>query len=583
MMKPSQSIRQSQSLQQRLSPQQIQYIQLLQLPTLQLEQRIKQEIEENPVLEVDDDSSDEILESDAGMDNEDFKETSEDVIGDGNGAEGAVEYPEGGSDADELPAAVDQNKEIDWESFFSDDDTEYFPPRWNESDDWKELPRPQRTGFLDKMEQQIELLDLEESQKKIAYQIIGSVDTDGYLRRDLDSIIDAVAFNEGVFVTGGEAEDVLFQIQRLDPPGVAARNLRECLLIQLETMESSQPGKKLADRILKEAWPAFKNKHYDKIRQQLGISEKELKEAYSVIMLLDPKPGESDEYLNPDQFIVPDFEVYHEETLDGAETGNGEFVIEMHFRNMPKIRISKHYKELWDSISGGSRPQINPDSSLMESGGSRGSSDPVDSGTAGTDKGRDWKKKNKKDGHEESQTGRRKGKETGRNRSEDSETRQFIKDKVDSARWFIESIQQRKNTLMFVMRTIVALQEDFFRTGKGIRPMILKDVAERIQMDISTVSRAVNGKYVQTPFGVYELKYFFNEGLETDSGESVSNREIKNILSELVSNEDKLNPLSDQKLASMLAGKGYPVARRTVSKYREQLQIPVARMRKSIG
>ena len=307
MMKPSQSIRQSQSLQQRLSPQQIQYIQLLQLPTLQLEQRIKQEIEENPVLEVDDDSSDEILESDAGMDNEDFKETSEDVIGDGNGAEGAVEYPEGGSDADELPAAVDQNKEIDWESFFSDDDTEYFPPRWNESDDWKELPRPQRTGFLDKMEQQIELLDLEESQKKIAYQIIGSVDTDGYLRRDLDSIIDAVAFNEGVFVTGGEAEDVLFQIQRLDPPGVAARNLRECLLIQLETMESSQPGKKLADRILKEAWPAFKNKHYDKIRQQLGISEKELKEAYSVIMLLDPKPGESDEYLNPDQFIVPDF------------------------------------------------------------------------------------------------------------------------------------------------------------------------------------------------------------------------------------------------------------------------------------
>lgn len=521
MIKPSQSIRQSQSLQQRLSPQQIQYIQLLQLPTLQLEQRIKQEIEENPVLEVDENLSDETFEPDADMDNEDIKEPSEELIGDDNEAQRSGEFPEGSSGADDIPAAVDQNKEIDWESFFSDDDAEYVPSRMGDSNDWKELPMPQKASFMEKLERQVELLDLEENQKKIAYQIIGSVDPDGYLRRELNAIIDAVAFNEGVLVTGEEAEEVLFQIQRLDPPGVAARNLRECLLVQLEMMESRQPGKKLAERILSEAWPAFKKKHYDKIRQQLGISEQELKEAHGVIMLLDPKPGESDEYLNPDQFIIPDFEVYYEEILDGTETGKGEFVIVMHQRNMPEIRISKHYKELWDTVS--------------------------------------------------------------RDKNKNAETRQFIKNKIDSARWFIESIQQRKNTLMHVMRTIVALQEDFFRTGKGIRPLILKDVAERIQMDISTVSRVVNGKYVQTPFGVYELKYFFNEGLETDSGESISNREIKNILAELVRQEDKQDPLSDQELASMLAEKGYTVARRTVSKYREQLQIPVARLRKSIS
>ncbi len=393
----------------------------------------------------------------------------------------------------------------------------------SDQDEWKDMPKPYKTGFMERLEQQVELLDLDDKQQKIAAEIIGSIDPDGYLRRELDAIIDSVAFSEGVLVTNQEAEVVLHQIQRLDPPGIAARNLRECLLVQLEVTDSRKPARQLAMEILETSWPYYKKKHYDKILRKLNISEKQLREADQVIKLLDPKPGESEEYLNPDQFIIPDFEVYFEESVEESDGETGDFVIRMHHRNVPSVRVSRHYKELWESMDKNS------------------------------------------------------------SRNGDEETRQFIREKMDAARWFIDSIQQRKNTLMSVMETIVALQEDFFRTGKGIRPMILKDVAERIGMDISTVSRVVNGKFVQTPFGVFELKYFFSEGLETDTGESVSNREIKNILLDLVSKEDKMNPLSDQALADELAGKGYPVARRTISKYREQLNIPVARMRRGIG
>lgn len=527
-MKQSQSVRQRMTLQQRLSPQQIQYIKLLQLPTLLLEQRVKQEIEQNPVLELDDEiglGDDETGSLDMeGADEDKEQDSFDDREPAGDAEETALpDNQDQAAEGVDDQAGIGENREIDWETYFHDDDQEYVPAYKSGQEDFRDIPKQYKSGFMEKVEQQIVLLDLDERLQKVATEIIGSVDSDGYLRRDLDSIIDAVAFSEGVLVTYGEAEEVLHQIQRLDPPGIAARNLRECLMVQLELMEPGRPARDIAIEILDKAWPYFKKKHYDKILRKLNISEDQLKEANSVIMNLDPKPGESDEYLNPEQFIVPDFEVYYEELLEETSDDAGEFVIKMHHRNMPGIRVSRHYKELWDSMGKGS------------------------------------------------------------SKAGDNETRQFIRDKMESARWFIESIQQRKHTLMSVMKTIVALQEDFFKTGKGIRPMILKDVAERIQMDISTVSRVVNGKYVQTPFGVYELKYFFNEGMETESGEAVSNREIKNILLELVSNEDKMNPLSDQALADAFSQKGYPIARRTISKYREQLNIPVARMRRGIG
>jgi RNA polymerase sigma-54 factor len=528
MIRQSQSVRQSQTLQQRLSPQQIQYIKLLQLPTLQLEQRIKQEIEANPVLELDDDSTlDQDLSASEPASDTGAEFGEQDVISsaddDSGIAEGAMKGDETGSESGDDAAAVDDSRDLDWDAYFRDDDSEYVPAYRSAQDDWKDIPKPYKTGLIERLEQQVELLDMDDRQQKLAAEIIGSVDPDGYLRRDLDAIIDAVAFGEGFIITNEEAEGVLNQIQRLEPPGIAARDLRECLTVQLEVMDSRTPARDLAMEILDKAWPYFKKKHYDKILRKLNITDDQLREANQVIMMLDPKPGESEEYLNPDQFIIPDFEVLYEESVDQSVSDEGDFVIRMHQRNMPQIRISRHYKDMWDSLASGKRG------------------------------------------------------------SGDDETRQFIREKMDSARWFIESIQQRRNTLMAVMKTIVALQEVFFRTGKGIRPMILKDVADRIGMDISTVSRVVNGKYVQTPYGVFELKYFFTEGVETESGDSVSNREIKNILVELVRKEDKMNPLSDQALAEALADKGYPVARRTISKYREHLGIPVARMRRGIG
>lgn len=559
MIRPSQSLRQSQSMQQRLSPQQIQYIKLLQLPTLMLEQRVKQEIETNPVLELDDETmtTDEAADTEGLSDTEETAESSE--------ATDTTESTTGDEEeADEDVPGVDENDEIDWESYFHDEQDEYTATYNKEQEDWRDLPKPYRSSFMEQLERQVELLDLDERQQKVADQIIGSIDSDGYLRRDLDSIIDAVALDDDILVTKSEAENVLHQIQRLDPPGIAARNLQECLLVQLELMNSRHQSRKIAMEILEKAWPQFEKKHYEKIRKKLNLTEAQLREANQVIMLLDPKPGESDEYLNPDQFIVPDFEVYYDDALEGTDNETGEFVIRLNNRNMPNIRISRHYKELWDSMSGkGNTNRANDDA--RQTGEGNKAEGRGKTGESGDNESADNEKKPGGDAGDK----------------ETRETRQFIRDKMESARWFIESIQQRRNTLMAVMRTIVALQDEFFRTGKGIRPMILKDVAERIGMDISTISRVVNGKYVQTPFGVYELKYFFTEGLESDTGESISNREIKNILLDLVSNEDKSKPLSDQALAEALEKKGYPVARRTISKYREQLNIPVARLRRS--
>lgn len=502
MLKTGQNISQKQQLQQKLSPQQIQFIKLLQLPTIGIEQRIKEEIELNPVLEVAEPESP-AEEAEARLDEPDAK---------------TEEAAESETDVD----PVDQNEEIDWESFLHN--TEFDGNYYGSSgdDDWRDLPNPYHESLLEELENQVALLDFNDEEKLIADQILGSLDEDGYFRRDIEAVIDNIAFNHSVLVDAKQVDKVRKQIQRLEPVGIASTDLRDCLLSQLEMTENDTETRENAIKIVRDNWTAFEKKHFDKLKSKVGVNDEELKEAFEMIRSLDPKPGA---VANPDednqQYIEPDFEVYVEPSK-ADENDEGEIVIKMNQRNVPPLRISPDYKKMWDDL------------------------------------------KKKPD-----------------NKS-DKQTRNFIKDKVDSAQWFIDSIIQRQNTLMNTMKTIVALQEDFFRYGDGLKPMILKDVAERIEMDISTVSRVVNGKYVQTNFGVYELKYFFSEGLETESGEDVSSREVKNDLQEIIQNEDKSNPYSDQQLTELLKDKGYKVARRTVSKYREQLNLPVARLRKQI-
>lgn len=483
MIRTGQVLAQRQSLQQRLSPQQIQFIKLLQLPTQALELRIKEELEVNPVLE-DADSWDDA-----------DPETADDL---GDPSESEVTDP------------TDGNQDIDWESFLHNDESEGLrqPRQRNDDEDWRDLPKPYHETWLEQLEKQVGMLDLSDAEEALAEQILGSIDEDGYLRRDLQAITDAVAFHRGMLIRVEEAERVLRQIQRLDPPAIGCRNLRECLMIQVELIPHARPGRDLAYRILDQEWDHFERKHFDKIKRRLDLPDEDIRTAYELILSLNPKPGGAgdDADPRPTEYVVPDFMV--------AVQADGEFLVQLHTRNLPPLRISPLYKKMWDEHKG------------------------------------------------------------------DTETRQFIRNKLESAKWFIDSIQQRQQTLLTVMTTIVALQETFFRQGDGLRPMILKDVADRVGMDISTISRVVNGKYVQTPFGVYELKYFFNEGLETESGEEVANRELKNLVQEIVTAEDKSKPLSDDAIADILASKGFKVARRTVTKYREQLDIPVARLRK---
>lgn len=502
-----QHLSQKQSLQQRLSPQQIQYIKLLQLPTLALEQRIKEEMELNPVLDEPEEESPDEESNEYETISDSDKET----------------------DGDDETDPVDQNEEIDWESFLADDELEGMPnTRYNpEEEEWRDLPKPYHESLLEDLENQVGLLNLTEREQMVADQILGSIDSDGYFRRDLNAIIDSIAFTEGKLIMEEEAEAVLKKVQRLDPPGIAARDLRECLITQLEMMDGDTHGRNLAIQMLTDHWELFEKKHFDKLKKKLNIDDEDLRDAYECIQLLDPKPGFTETSPDSHNYVIPDFEVYYKPAAEDEEedSDEGEFIINLNSRNAPQLRISPKYKKMWDDLS----------------------------------------------------------KQKKTNNSEIKETRNFIRSKLESAKWFIDSILQRQNTLMSVMQTIVALQENFFKNGEGLRPMILKDVAERIHMDISTISRVVNGKYVQTPFGTYELKYFFNEGLETEDGEEVSNREVKNILQNLVENEDKRKPLSDQALAEALKEKGYMIARRTISKYREQLGIPVARLRKSFS
>ncbi|MBN8589387.1 MAG: RNA polymerase factor sigma-54 [Rhodothermia bacterium] len=476
----------------KISPQVIQYIKLLQLPTLALEQRIIQEMELNPLLE------------DGLSEDEPRNEENE---------ERAEQDGEGESASDDF----------DWDEYLNPADELYgYKANVEGSNDegYGEMPAQYFASLSEHLLEQIGHQDFGRKEYLIAEQIIGSIDEDGYLRRSLEAISDDVMFNSGIMPSEEEVEAVLFKVQRFDPVGIAARDLRECLLVQLYVMPNDEPGLETAIKMLQKCYQQFAMKHFDVIMRRLDIDEAELKDAYDLIKRLNPKPGEG-LFRPSENYITPDFVV---------EYTNGEIVISLNGKNLPQLRISRGYRQMWESLA-----------ARKKSGGAK-----------------DMKKK-------------------------DDAARDFLRTKIESARHFIENLNKRRQTMLKVMHAIVLLQEDFFKFGEGhLKPMILNDIAKRIDMDISTVSRVVSNKYVQTEWGVYELKYFFSEGLATESGEEVSNKEIRSLIQQIIEGENKAKPLSDQRLVELLAEKGYHIARRTVTKYREHMNIPVARLRKQI-
>ena len=471
----------TQSLSQKLSPQQIQFIKLLQIPSAELEARIEEELEVNPALE-------------EGPE-ENFEQTD-----------------------DEFDDTTDKNDDIDIEEYLHDDYSGYKMEGdgGNGDEEDKSMPIAVGSSLNEQLLAQLGFLRLDERQRIIGEQLIGSIEEDGYIRRDLESIINDMAFSQNIDTDIDEVEEILRKIQDFDPPGIAARNLKECLLLQLERKIDQNLIVDLSIRILECCFDDFTKKHYEKIIKKLNIEDEDLlKEAVSTITKLNPKPGGSSSEVKT-QYLMPDFIL---------TKNNDKLELSLNSKNAPELRISRSYSELIDTY----------------------------------DKS---KKKNKKL----------------------KETVSFVKQKLDAAKWFIDAIKQRQYTLLNTMNAIVKFQYDFFMDGdeSKLRPMILKDIANEINMDISTISRVANSKSVQTEHGIYPLKFFFSEGITTNTGEDVSSREVKNELKRAIDGEDKKKPLSDDKLEKILKDKGYNIARRTVAKYREQLGIPVARLRKEL-
>jgi RNA polymerase sigma-54 factor len=478
----------SQSLSQKLSPQQIQFIKLLQVPTAELDTRIEEELEINPALE-------EGKTDDSDNADDEFDDNFEEDFS-----------------ADERDVNIEDYLDDDYGGYKMQGDGNYSP-----DDEDREIPISSQSSLHEQLISQLSFLRLNERQKIIGRQLIGSIENDGYIRRDLDAIINDLAFSQNIETDFDELEEILRKIQNFDPAGIAARNLQECLTIQLERKEHpDDPIVVHALMIIQDCFDEFTKKHYSKIQKKCDLSEEEIKDAVNLITRLNPKPGGVAEGLVRTQYVIPDFML--------SQVG-GKFEISLNSKNAPELRISRSYSEMFDA----------------------------------------YDKSDKKD-------------------KKLKETVSFVKQKLDSAKWFIDAIKQRQNTLLRTMDAILQYQKEFFIDGDetSLRPMILKDIAERIDMDISTVSRVANSKAIQTEFGVYPLKYFFSEGIATDSGEDVSNREVKSVLQTMVNEEDKKRPLSDDKLVKMLNKRGYNIARRTVAKYREQLQIPVARLRKEL-
>ncbi|MDA3891288.1 MAG: RNA polymerase factor sigma-54 [Salinivirgaceae bacterium] len=471
---------------QKLSPQQIQLIKLLEIPTMQLNQRVKKELEENPALE--------------------------------EGAE--VDFDN--QNEDEIKEEKEQD-EFSIEDYLADeDDTPSYKLRasnYSKDEERKEVPFSLGSTFHESLIAQLGLRVISDFNRKLAEYIIGNIDDDGYLRRDLEAIVDDLAFTLNIDTTEEQLKEILAIIQDFDPPGVGAVDLQQCLLIQIKRKRNGSSSVKLATEILQDHFTEFARKHYDKIIGRLNITEDDLKDALDEILRLNPKPGGS--YSDPrDQTnrpIIPDFVL---------ENYDGELELSLNERNVPDLRLSKAYNDMLEQF------------------------------------GNKKAKKNK----------------------QDRETITFVRQKLDSAKWFIDAIRQRQLTLLLTMEAIIEYQGEYFQEGdeKKLKPMILKDIADVTNLDISTISRVANSKYIQTDFGILSLKSFFSEAMQTTSGEEVSAREVKSILEDAVGGEDKQKPLTDEKLTKILQEKGYMIARRTVAKYREQLDIPVARLRKEL-
>jgi RNA polymerase sigma-54 factor len=493
----------SQSLQQKLlqklSPQQIQLMKLLQVPTANLEERIKEELEENPALEMGEDGQEDDISADEMKD--EF-ETAED------------DYEMDGSEED--------YENVDISEYVADDDGEIADYKmkddnYPELDEKQSMPFKIESSFYDVLIDQLGMLDLDERRFKIAEQIVGSLDDDGYLRRELSSVADDLAFRQNISTDEKEIDEIIKLIQHFDPPGVGARDLQECLLLQLNRKLTEGVGVEMAIQVLSKYYDEFIKKHYEKIQRGLNLTDDELKEVINQIIKLNPKPGGNVGEINKaESYIVPDFFIIN---------NNGRLELTLNARNAPDLRISEGYRDMMKEYDRGSKKDKRQKEAVL-----------------------------------------------------------FIKQKIDSAKWFIDMIKQRQHTLLITMEAIMNHQKEFFLTGDetAMKPMILKDIAEKTGLDISTVSRVANSKFVQTEFGTYRLKYFFSESLSTDSGEEVSTREVKKILNNFIDAEDKRKPYSDEYLTDLLNEKGYNIARRTVAKYREQLNIPVARLRKEL-
>ncbi len=490
-----------QKLLQKLSPQQIQLMKLLQVPALLLDQRIKQEIEENPALEEGEDYQDEMEMQEEGDDYDSAMET--------------------GSDQEEGDGEKNNDDEFDIEDYIDDDDIpEYRLSANNTSsdDEVREVPHVSAASPQEALLTQLGLRNLSDRGYLIASHIIGNIDESGYLQRDIHSLIDDLAFNQNLKTDFSEIMDLLRLVQEFDPPGVGARDLRECLLLQMRRKTPVTEPVENARLILEKNFNDFTKKHFDKIKKKHAFSDKELKEAIDEILKLNPKPGNTlQDSGKGAQYVIPDFIITH---------NDGDLELTLNSHNAPDLRINHTYSEMFRAMA--------------ESKGK-------------TDK-------------------------------RQKEALSFVKQKLDSAKWFIDAIRQRQNTLMVTMQAIMEFQREYFLTGDEtkLRPMILKDIADMVQLDISTISRVANSKYVQTPFGTFLLKEFFSESLQTDKGEEVSTREVKKILRDCIESEKKDKPLTDDELAGILKKKGYNIARRTVAKYREQLDIPVARLRKEL-
>ena len=495
------ALKQSQylKLQQKLLPQQIQLMKLLQLPTLALEERIKEELELNPALEEDNDNFD------------------EDDIANNENSDGDVEeeFDDNGDVKEKENERIEDG--VDMEDYMGDDELDsykYEISNKGADDEMREFVVVEGPDFHSQLEQQLGLRELSETEYTIGIYMIGCIDEDGYLRREIEMIVDDLAFNYNITSDVAEIEKILKIIQSFDPPGVGARTIQECLLIQLQRKTDQTKDVLQAIEVVKEHMEEFSKKHYEKILKKMNITNEELKEVVDVITHLNPKPGDTDLKSNSHSEIVPDFIV-------SVNDGKPEFAINQ--RNMPELKISKEYLEML----------------------------------------KEYSRQKNKDG---------------------KEATTFIKSKIESAQWFIDALNQRHLTLMVCMQAILEFQEEYFITGdeSKLKPMILKDIATKVEMDISTVSRMANSKYAQTPYGTFLLKTFFSESMSTESGEEVSSREIKKILKDCIDAEDKHKPLTDDALCEILKEKGYSIARRTVAKYREQLDIPVARMRREV-